>query len=261
MRHGSMRAALTALVAVSALVLSACTSAPTLSDPKEILTKAVDAAMAAKTFHLEATVSGKINADLTGSGSATSLTVDGTSLTGDLDIAGKKARIQLSVPALLGLTADIIQIGEDSYAKTSLTGDKYQHSVSTSSSLPVDPADPAKTLEDLKAWLDKPEVSPTKGSDVTCDGTSCYQVTIELTAAELTSLGAADASMDPNSLVTLVFHVRKDNNHLATVKATVDAGTQGNLALQLDLTKWDESVSITAPPADQVTESGSPLLP
>jgi hypothetical protein len=244
-------------------VLSACTASPSLSDPKEILVKAVDAASSAKSLHLEATVGGQMSIDLTGSGSGSSLTLDGTSLSGDIDIAGKNLHLAAKVPALLGLTADLIQVGEDSYIKTSLTGDTYSHSKATSSSLPVDPGDPTKALEELKTWLDKPEVSPKKLADVSCDGTSCYQVSIELTAAELASLSSPSPSspapsMDPASSVTLTFVVRKDNNHLSSIKANVDLGAQGTLDVTLGFSRWDESVTITAPPADQVTE-GSPL--
>ena len=122
-------AASAALIVTAALVLSACGGgAPALSDPKEILTKAVEALQKAKTVHLALGVDGSVNVDLTGSGTPTALKLDGTKIEGDLDIANKATHITLSVPAFLGLTGDVITTGGTTYTKTSMTGDKYSKS-------------------------------------------------------------------------------------------------------------------------------------
>jgi hypothetical protein len=111
-------------------------------------------------------------------------------------------------------------------------------------------------LNELKTWLDKPEVSPKKGDDADCGGKKCYVVTIELTGAELAALSSAapDASIDPNATVTLTFKVEKDPVRLNELTADVALGSQGTLTIVLALSKWDESVTIEAPPDDQVTE-------
>jgi hypothetical protein len=253
---------LASLVAVVALVAGACGAAtPAISDPKEILTKAVEALQNAKSVHLLVTLDGQLVMDLTGSGSGGSVTLSGTKLEGDIDIEGGKVKATFAVPAILGLTGEIIAVDDATYIKTSMTGELYQKS-ETGSNLPVDPGDPDAMLNDLRAWLDEPEISPTKGDDADCGGKQCYVVTIELTGAELAALASdsPDASIDPNATIALTFKVEKDPVRLAELTADVAMGSQGTLSIVLSLSKWDESVTIEAPPDDQVTEgSGLPF--
>ena len=244
------------LTIVAALALGACNSAPALSDPTEILTKAIDAFQDAKTVHLAATLDGTFTMDLTGQGGG-AMELTGTTLTGDVDIEHTKAKLTFAVPALLGLSGEVIAIDNASYVKTSLTGEKYQKS-ETTDSLPVDPSNPDATIAEIKTFLEKPEISPTKGDDVDCNGEKCYSVTIELTAAELASLSSPDpsASTDPGTGVNLTILVEKDSLKLHKVTATVAMGATGNLTVVLTFTDWDKAVTIEAPPDDQVTEGG-----
>ena len=87
----------------------------------------------AKTVHLEATVDGTVSLDLTGTGQAGDIALTGTKLTADIDIEDSNREASLAVPAILGLTADVVVVGDDTYTRTSMTGDKYQKS-STSGS-------------------------------------------------------------------------------------------------------------------------------
>jgi hypothetical protein len=252
---------LASLIAVTALVVGACGAAtPAISDPKEILTKAVEALQNAKSVHLVATLDGQFVIDLTGTGNGGSVTLSGTKLEGDIDVANKKVKATFAVPALLGLTGEVIALDNTSYIKTSLTtGDLYQKS-EAGSSLPVNPTDPQATLNEVRTWLAKPEVSPTKGDDADCGGKKCYVVTIEMTGAELAALSSPspDSTIDPSSTFNLTFKVEKDPVRLSELTAEVAMGAQGTLTIVLTLSKWDESVTIDAPPDDQVTE-GSPL--
>lgn len=245
---------ISALLVVAAVALGACSSAPALTDPTEILTKAIDAFQDAKTVHLAATVDGSFTMDLTGQGGG-AMELTGTSLTGDVDIEHTKAKVTFAVPALLGLTGEIIAVDKASYVKTSLTGALYQKS-ETTDSLPVDPTDPDATIAQIKTFLEKPEISPTKGDDVDCDGKKCYTVTIELTAAEMAALSSPDpsASPDAGTSMNLTILVEKDSLKLHKVTAAVSAGTTGNLTIVLTFTDWDKAVTIEAPPDDQVTE-------
>jgi LppX/LprAFG-like lipoprotein len=244
------------LTIVAALALSACNSAPALSDPTEILTKAIDAFQDAKTVHLAATLDGTFTMDLTGQGGG-AMELTGTTLAGDVDIEHTKAKFTFAVPALLGLSGEVIAIDKASYVKTSLTGEKYQKS-DTTDGLPVDPTNPDATIADIKAFLEKPEISPTKGDDVDCNGEKCYSVTIELSAAELASLSSPDpsSSIDPGTGVNLTILVERDSLKLHKVTASVAMGATGNLTVVLTFTDWDKAVTIEAPPDDQVTEGG-----
>ena len=242
----------------AAIALGGCSSAPALSDPTEILTKAIEAFQDAKTVHLAASLDGQFKLDLSGTGSAGSMDFTGTTLEGDVDIENTKAKVTFALPAFLGLTGEVIAVDGASYIKTSMTGALYMKSEGTDA-LPVDPTDTDATIADIKAFLEKPEISPTKGDDVDCNGEKCYSVTIELTGAEIAGLSSPDpeSSMDPNANVDVTILVEKDSVKLHKITAAVAAGDTGSVTVVLTFTNWDAAVTIDAPPDDQVTEDGS----
>ena len=248
-----------ALVAVLALVVAACgSSTPALTDPKEILTKAFEATQDAKSFHLVATVDGEFDMDLLGTGGG-SMTLAGTKLEGDIDVVGKKLSLTFAFPALLGLIGEVIAVDEAAYVKTSFSGDKYQKMDAGDTGLPIDPSDPDASLAGFKEMLDEEGVDPTKLDDADCGSTKCYVVEIELTAEELAALAGPDASNLPfeDGTLTLTVMVDKSSLHFADVKIEVAAGTAATLTISIAFSDWDRSVTIEAPPADQVEEGGS----
>lgn len=242
-RHALGLAIVTTLVLVAGCGTN---SGPTISDPKEILTKAVEAMQSAKSVHVEASVDGTFKADLTGTGTASELNLAGTNLKGDLDLAAKNAHVTAAVPAFLGLTADIIIVGGDTYTKVSLAGDKYKKSATTS----TDPTDPAVALKEVETFLQKPEVKPTKKDDASCGSKKCYQVEVSLSADDLKSL-MPDQDLQGASIVVTIL-VEKDTLYPASATVTVSSATLGEVKLTLALTDWDKAVTIAAPPADQV---------
>ena len=56
--------------------------------------------------------------------------------------------------------------------------------------------------------------------------------------------------------VNVTIRVEKDTNHLAGIAATVALGEQGSITFDMAMSKWDQPVTITAPPADQI-QAGS----
>jgi hypothetical protein len=262
MRHQPRSVArLLALVVGLALVATACgTSTPALSDPKEILVKAVESLQKAKSFHLALTLDGEISLDLMGTGSTSPMTFAGTKIEGDVDISNQAAALELAVPALFGLTGEIIVVDGDAYVKTSLTGAKYQKS-DAGDAVP-DPSASDGSMAGLREFLDKPEIAPVKGTDTKCNDTDCYSVTIELTAEELAALGADVPDAIPSlpleaGTITLTILVEKASLRPASISAEIDLGEGGSLTLVVAMSKWDAAVSISAPPADQVEEGGS----
>lgn len=243
---------LLAMIVVAAIAVGACGgSTPALSDPTEILTRSVETLQKAKTVHFEATVDGTVKLDLTGTGQGGDIALTGTSLTADLDIANGDATMSLAVPAMLGLTADVIVVGEDSYTRTSFTGDKYQKGSAAAAGLPVDAADPQQSLKKLQDWLKKPEVAPKKLADASCASKTCYQVEIDLSAEDLAAL-APDLTDLGDATVLLTVLVEKDTLRPVSVDVKVTSTEVGDVSLALALSKWDEAVSITAPSADQI---------
>lgn len=233
---------------VVALLVAACGagSAPALTDPSEILTKAVAAMQQAKSVHVEASVDGTLSADLTGIGQGGDMSLAGTTLTADLDLANGNAHVSAGVPAFLGLTADIIVVGADTYTKVSLTGEKYQKSATSA----TDPTDPAVALKEVTDFLANPAVSPVKKGDASCGSKSCYQIEINLSAADLATLMPSDTIGDATVVATIL--VEKDTLYPVSATIVLKGSTVGDLTLTVALKDWDKSVTVSAPPADQV---------
>lgn len=248
------------LLAAAMIIVGACggATAPALSDPKEIITAALRTSESAKSVHVEMTLDGSITADLTGTGGpGAAIALTGTTASADVDIAAGNAHATFTVPAFLGLTGDLIQIGGTSYIKTSLTGQRYQ-TQKAADSLPLNPTDTRSLVANVGDFLSKDGVDPVKGDDVACGSTQCYTVKIELTPDELSALGADGpaASGLPIDIgaasLNLTIRVEKDTNHLAGIAATVALGDQGSLTFDMAMSKWDQPVTISAPPADQI---------
>lgn len=242
------------------LTLSTCgggPSLPALTDPNEIITAALTSAEGAKSVHVDATVDGSFTVDLMGTGNAAPLSLAGTSASADVDMALGKARVTFALPALLNLNGELIQIGETSYLKSSLTGPQYETYAATDS-LPVDPTDASGLFDDVGDLLTADGVDPVKGDDVDCGGRQCYTVTAELTADELAALGAGQLPTDDLQIdvdvtsLALTLLVEKDTYHLAGIGAIASLGEQGSLAIDLTMSKWDQPTDISPPPADQV---------
>ena len=246
---------LAACLAVVAIVAGACggtSSAPALTDPKDILTQSVASLSTLKSAHVHLDVAGTFNADLQGTGTPTAIDLQGTSGDMDIDLPNKKIHASFAVPALLGLTGDLIQIGSDQYMKVSLSGPKYKKSTtapSTTASTP--PTDPQAVIQQLKDGMSKLTTPPVKDADEKVGDQDCYKVTLKLSSTDLSGAGAplpsgttGDASLD--------VWVRKNDLRPAKLVATINAGTQGSLTVTLTISNIDSAVTIDAPPADQV---------
>jgi hypothetical protein len=248
-----------AVAAAFAIALAACgsPSLPALTDPTEIVTAALKATETARSVHLDATLDGSINADLTGSGTASELPLNGTTASADVDMAGGRAHATFAIPAFLNLNGELIQIGQTSYVRTSLTGPQFETQQVTDS-LPVDPTDASGIVDEVGDFLTKDGVDPVKGDDVDCGGKRCYTVSIELTPEELAALGAGQAEalglpLDVGAAsLAITIRVEKDTYHLGGVTIVASLGEQGTLTLNLTLSRWDQPMDISPPPADQV---------
>lgn len=253
-----------ALAATLAVVACQGQTAPTLTDPDEILAAAVRATAEQSSVRIDATIDGEVAVDLLGSG-GTPIEFSGSTASADLNIAGGDARTTFNL-TLFGLTGEVIAVDGTTYLKTTLTGPQYL-TLPNSAPAPDATVDPSTILTDLTELLAKPGLDPVKGDDVECGGTSCYTVLIELTPAELATLGAGLAV--PSNLpipvqipdlsaasVELTVRVAKDTTRLAGLAAAVDLGDAGKLDLDLTFSKWGDPVTITAPPPDQVAPAG-----
>ena len=258
-----------AVVALS-LALGACQSAPPppeLTDPRAILAAAVTTTTAAKTVRIDATADGTVALDLLGIGTASTLELTGTTASADLDLEAGDARATFSAPNLLGLSGEVIAFDGTTYLKSTLTGRLYQ--VQPGVDVPTPSGETRATvLKGITDILANPTIDPLKKDDEPCGSATCYRVDITLTPADLAVLGVGDIAL-PSGLpipiqlpdvtsatVDLRVLVAKDTTRLASLKAAIDLGGAGTPVVELTFSKWDEPVSITAPPPDQLTPSG-----
>jgi hypothetical protein len=254
-RRASALAALTIVAAVA----SACgPSAPALTDPTEIVTAALTSTEAAKSVHMDVAVDGTATIALPGAGtSGAPIKLDGTTAAVDLDLANGAAKATFTAPALFNVTGEVIVVDGKAYLKTTLQGPQYQV-VDLGQALAVDPTDTSSMVDALGDFMLKPGVDPVKGDDVACGSAQCYTVTADLTAEELAALGGTAAPTGlpvdlAGASLAVTVRVEKDlPHHLAGLNVAVTAGDGNVLTLDAIMSRWDEPVTITAPPADQV---------
>lgn len=252
-----------ALAATVAIVLAACNggnggnAGPPLTDPAAIVTAALKASEAAKSVHLDLTADGTATIALPIPGSSgTPIDLTGTIASADLDLANTAAKATFSVPSPLKVAGELIAVGGTVYMKTSLTGTQYQASAAGANVL-LDPSKARGLIDNLGDLLLKPGVDLAKGDDIACGSKQCYTVTADLTAAALGPTGASGLAGLPVDLtgaaLKLTVRVEKDlPYHLAGVTADVATTSSGAIKVVVTLSKWDEPVTIQAPPADQV---------
>jgi len=250
--------------AVVAIVIGCGSSAtPAVSDPKEIVTKAVTATQSLKAAHVKIDLSGTVPFSF-GGASGSSLTLDGTTVEGDVDVAGRAAHLSFAVPALLGTTGEFTVVNQAVYMKISLTGPKWSRLADTGGTgmLPLPSGSPGAVTDELNTFLARPEVAPKKLGDEKCGDKDCYKVELTLPVGDLAgSLGGALSSFAPlpslgTTQATLDLWVEKDSFRPAKATVAVDMGTTGKLTVAVALSKFDQAVTIAPPPADQIDPSG-----
>jgi hypothetical protein len=254
----SPRAILAAALVALALAVAACgSSTPSLEDPVEILQAGAASLGELETVHLRGAVDGDVALDVGGIGGGAPLPLDGTTLEGDIDVAGEALQVELVAPALLNLRLDLVVVDGSSYLKVPLlTGQRWIRQPAGDGI----GGDPGALLEGMETFLARPELEPEKLPDTRCAGTDCYTVRFTVPAAEVrAALGSLGTSIpglgDAVGDVTVTAGVRKDDLRLATLGLDIPAGGEAPLEIRLELTKYDEPVTITAPPADEVDDA------
>lgn len=262
-----MRRSLVALVVAMAFGAVACQGQPVklLTDPKEILVAAASTTAAATSVHLDLAVDGPIELDPLGTGTGAALDLKGTTASADLDLVGNKLRATFASPQLMNISGELIALDDNVYLKSTLTGPNYlaQPVAPSGGSSAAPSGNPLAGLSDL---LSRSDLKPVKGDDVPCAGGTCYTVTLHLTLDDLAALGGGTAGGPIPSLPALpiplpslsdatadvAIHVEQASTRLSGIDATLHLGDLGTPHLVATFTKWNEAVTIAAPPPDQV---------
>ena len=265
----SRHSLIAALVLAVGTVLAACSgqTAPALSDPKAILSGALDAIGQAKSVHVSAEVAGSLAAGLGGQAAGGPLDLEGTTAEADVDLAAGNLHGSFAAPALPGLNGELIAVDRVTYLKVSLLGSTYRKLAGGDGGLLGALADPRRAISGLRQTLDGLPSQPLKAPDEKCGDADCYRVTIPAPMTELGAvlgdgLGSALGSLTPDGAGggTIDVWVRTNDLRPARLVVTADGGSQGTLTVTVQLTRWDAPVSISAPPADQVDEGAPPGL-
>ena len=269
-----MRRLPTTLLAAIALTVGACQQgAPTLTDPNAILAAAATTTASATSAHIDASADGTVQFDPFGTGAGAAINLRGTTASADVDLAANELKATFSSPNLMGIAGELIVADGSAYVKSTLTGPSYRKTTipEPSASSPVPTAAALSGLADLLARAD---LKPVKGDDVPCAGGTCYTVTINLTAAQLAALGSGPATGSPmpsmpaipsipsipgvqlpdlsNASAELKILVEQSSTRLSGLDAVLHLGEIGDPHIVVTFTKWNEPVTIAAPPADQV---------
>lgn len=265
-----------AAVALAMVLVSGCggtPSVPELTDPVAILEAATTQAATARSVHVDVAADGTLQLDIMGTGAAAPISLTDSTVALDLDIADGAAKATFALPGILGLRGELIVVDGATYIKTTLTGPLYQKSATTEPNDPgtggsPDPSAIAEMVGQLRDTLEQPGVDPVKGADAACGSATCYTVTIQLTPAELTALGLDTGDLGlPSGLpiplpdvgdqtIDLTVRVDKVTTRLASLTVAIGGGATGAITAELTFSKWDEDMTITTPPADQVADGG-----
>ena len=235
-----------------------------ISDPSTLITQSGLAVTSVQTIHFEMTLDGSIKTAALGSSAAGlggSIKLNGATISGDLDIAHQAYHLNMSMPSLMGLTADVIQVDGSQYTKVSLQSDKYTKSKgadfgAVASAAPVASADVAKTITQIKSALDSAGVTATISGTEKVDGRDAYRLSVSMPVAKINSLleaavGSAASGITIDS-ASLDYWVYKDTLQPAKMELSGTSAAVGNIDLVLTLTKYNEKVTIVAPSADQI---------
>jgi predicted small lipoprotein YifL len=252
------RRSLTAMLALAtiAVAVAACGMTPTgpaLTDPKEIVTAALTSTESAKSVHIAATVDGDaLVAMPIGGGTGTPVDLTGTTASADIDFVKPAARAPFALKAGLTLNGEVIAVDGKTYLKSSLTGPLYVESAADAAIL--SPSTFGDLIDNLGDLLLSPELTLVKGGDVACGSKQCYTVSADLSADDLGATALTGLPVDlAGATMKVTVRVEKDlPYHLAGVTAVLSMANDAKLTIDLTASKWDEPVTISAPPAEQV---------
>ncbi len=260
---------LASIAAALAIVLAACgaaaSQAPALTDPKDILAQTVASLKDVKTVEVVGTLTGKVEAAELGG----SLDLSSTTIAGALDIPNQKGKVTIDAPALLSTKLEALFVDGFAYVKmdgmlSSLVGlpaGKYlKTEIPQESGKPVtNPSEIAQGVEEFKAQLDKLPTPPTKQPDEKCGDVDCYHVQVVVTADDIAKMSpeAAAQAEQVKGDYTIDVWTRKTDLRPAKLSISVKTEEMGTIGATFNF-KYDGTVDVTAPPADQVVESPVP---
>jgi hypothetical protein len=264
--------ALAICAVVLALAAAGCNNdSPTpspsaVTDPNEIVALSLTNLETAA-FHVEGTIAGSVKVSAIGAlmgglpiGLSGSIKLDGSTLNGDVDMPRQALHVKAVFPSLFGLSVDAIVSDGYAYFKGPMPGAKYSKtklsgSMITASASPDAELAFSAAVEEFKSQLEAGGATATLAGRETIDGRDAQHLIVTVPAELSSQLWAALGLTASGVAVTMDpvdYWVYVDTQQPAKVRLKVSSADLGNLDVTLTLTKYGQSVSIQAPPADQV---------
>lgn len=283
---------LRAVVAASAVtaVLAACggVGGPQyLTDPKAVLTESTQAMTDLESVHFDASFSADVDMGaLSGlggmpgapSGGGTAMTLAGE-LTGGIDFADQAVSASLTIPSMLGFTADVLVVDETAYFRMPmLMGDQWQFTeVAPTEGEELDPAavaDPSQIAEGIDELAAADGVELSMGEPTACadadegeDGPLCYVVTMNIDLAKAAAAAASAVPAEAGELEGLAegemiveLRVGVDDMRWQSVDFELAHPSVEGFTARIAFSGFDEPVDVE-PPADAVPMEGMPGMP
>ena len=253
------------------------------NDPESIITAAISGESGVKSFHINFAVNGTLKAAFLKQAAGTEgamitsdVTLDGTAIDGDVDVANAAAHLTLNVPALAmfggqAITGDLILKDNAVYYKASLLGPNYTKMdlsslSSLASSLPVavPTAGAAASsaivdeVNQIRAAMQQAGVKATLVGVEQIGGKDANHINISVPIDYLNAQIAAEASAVPGMKIdsaSVDFWVYTDTNRLAKAEIKGASSAIGTIDIVLTITNYDQPVTVSAPAAGDVNPS------
>lgn len=269
-----MRARTLVAASLSCVMLVGGSAAVTAQDDaQQVLTQALEATSTATSFHFLVTADGTINMGEMMGNAPTSIT--GTRAEGDVSITPLAAQLTFDVPlAGMAISGALLFPNDGTlYVKLALpiaSSEDLWHKLPMDS-LPLDLGNASPAPGDIGTKLQEALTESgavlTNEGETACAAGTCTRLHLEVPAASLTgSLGSvlpgssAAPSAPPAAPIPVDILVDTASSRIDSVSANVtDVATGTDLTITIALSAYDVPVTITAPPADQVSDS--PLIP
>jgi len=260
------------LVATSlscALLFGASGAVSAQDDPATLLAASVTATSAATSFHFLATADGTINLGESFGGAP--LPITGTNAQGDVSVTPQGVQLTFAVPlGPVSLSGGLIYPNDGfAYVKLALPGASAAdvwHKIQADQMLGQALGSPAPGSPDMAAQIQQALTESgavlTNEGDVPCAAGTCTKLHLEVPSEALDStLGSVLPGTSPApsaAAATIPVDVLVDNatQYIDSLSThVVEAGSGTDVTLTIQLSAFNAPVTITAPPADQVTDA------
>lgn len=268
------RRSLVAASLAGVLLIGGSAAVSAQDDPSALLAQSLQATTTASSFHFKATADGPLNlGDMLG---GTALPIDGTNAEGDVNVTGQQAQLTFAVPISgLNISGGLIYPNDGAlYVKLALpmaSASDLWHKIPLTDVVPGSSTAPsmppvATIAQDLQDALTKSGATLTNEGDTPCQAGTCTKLHLEIPATALDSGidAVAGASVAPSAAATAPIPVDilidKASSRIDSVAVEYADTTNGtDVKLNIQLSNYDTPVTVTAPPADQITDA--PLIP